>query len=220
MIDVVPTVLAAAGLPQPKTVNGVVQKPIEGVSMMNSFDDAQAKSARTTQYYEIYGNRGIYKDGWYASTLHKVSWEPKPRTTSYADDKWELCNLTEDYSCSTDVSAQHPDKLKELQAAFMDGGDQVQRAAARRSRPGAIQRHARRASRVHGRADVARALPGHDRDEGERLHRREEPELLDHRRARAAAVRASSSRRVARIRAGACTSRTGGPRLPTTSWAP
>ena len=119
MIDIAPTVLAAAGLPQPKTVNGVVQKPIEGVSMMNSFDDAQAKSARTTQYYEIYGNRGIYKDGWYASTLHKVSWEPKPRTTSYADDKWELCNMTEDYSCSTDVSAQHPDKLKELQAAFM-----------------------------------------------------------------------------------------------------
>ena len=80
MIDVAPTVLAAAGLPQPKTVNGVVQKPIEGVSMMNSFDDAQAKSAHTTQYYEIYGNRGIYKDGWYAATLHKVSWEPKPRT--------------------------------------------------------------------------------------------------------------------------------------------
>ena len=120
VIDVVPTVLAAAGLPQPKTVNGVVQKPIEGVSMMNSFDDAQAKSARTTQYYEIYGNRGIYKDGWYASTLHKVSWEAKPRTTSYADDKWELCNLTEDYSCSTDVSAQYPDKLKELQAAFTE----------------------------------------------------------------------------------------------------
>ncbi len=87
--------------------------------MMYSFDDARVKSARTTQYYEIYGNRGIYKDGWYATTLHKVSWEPKPRTASYADDKWELCNLTEDYSCSTDVSSQHPDKLKELQAAFM-----------------------------------------------------------------------------------------------------
>ena len=119
VIDVAPTVLAAAGLPQPKTVNGVVQKPIEGVSMMNSFDDAQAKSAHTTQYYEIYGNRGIYKDGWYAATLHKVAWEPKPRTTSYADDKWELCNTTEDFSCSTDVSAKYPDKLKEMQAAFM-----------------------------------------------------------------------------------------------------
>ena len=111
--------LAAAGLPQPKVVNGVVQKPIEGVSMMNSFDDAQAKSARTTQYYEIFGNRGIYKDGWFAATLHKVAWEAKPRSTSYADDKWELCNTAEDYSCSTDVSAQYPDKLKELQAAFM-----------------------------------------------------------------------------------------------------
>ena len=119
VIDIAPTVLAAAGLPQPKTVNGVVQKPIEGVSMMNSFDDAQAKSAHTTQYYEIFGNRGIYKDGWYAATLHKLAWEPKPRTTSYADDKWELCNTAEDFSCSTDVSAQHPEKLKELQAAFM-----------------------------------------------------------------------------------------------------
>ncbi len=119
MIDIAPTVLAAARLPQPRMVNGVVQKPIEGVSMMNSFDDAQAKSARTTQYYKIFGNRGIYKDGWYASTLHKVAWEAKPRT-SYADDKWEPCNTAEDYSCATDVSAQYPEKLKELQAAFME----------------------------------------------------------------------------------------------------
>jgi arylsulfatase len=120
LIDIAPTVLAAAGLPQPKTVNGVAQKPIEGVNMMYSFDNAQATSARTTQYYEIYGNRGIYKDGWYATTLHKVAWEAKPRTASYADDKWDLCNVADDYSCSSDVSAQHPDKLKELQAAFME----------------------------------------------------------------------------------------------------
>ena len=102
---------------------------------------------------------------------------------------------------------------------FHGGGGQVQRAAARRSRPGAIQRHARRASRLHGRPDVAGALSGHDRDEGERLHRREEPELLDHRRTRERAARASSSRRAARTPAGAFTSRTASPRLPTTSWA-
>ena len=119
LIDIVPTVLEAAGLPQPKTVNGVVQKPIEGVSMINSFDDAQAKSAHTIQYYEIYGNRGIYKDGWYAATLHKVAWEAKPRSSSYAEDKWELYNTAEDFSCATDLSAKHPDKLKEMQEAFM-----------------------------------------------------------------------------------------------------
>ena len=96
VIDIAPTVLEAAGLPQPKTVNGVAQKPIEGVSMLGKFNDAQAKSAHTVQYYEIYGNRGIYKDGWYAATLHKVSWEPKPRST-YADDKWELYNTAEDF---------------------------------------------------------------------------------------------------------------------------
>ena len=118
VIDVAPTVLEAAGLPQPKTVNGVAQKPIEGVSMVSSFTDAQAKSAHTTQYYEIYGNRGIYKDGWYAVTLHKVSWEPKPRT-AFADDKWELYNTADDFSCAKDLAAKEPAKLKELQEAFM-----------------------------------------------------------------------------------------------------
>jgi len=118
VIDIAPTVLEAAGLPQPKSVNGVIQKPIEGFSMVGEFNNPQAKSAHTTQYYEIYGNRGIYKDGWYATTLHKLSWEPKPRST-YANDKWELYNTLEDFSCSTDLSAKYPDKLKEMQAAFM-----------------------------------------------------------------------------------------------------
>lgn len=118
MIDIAPTVLEAAGLPQPKTVNGVVQKPIEGYSMLGEFTNPQVKSAHTTQYYEIYGNRGIYKDGWYAATLHKLSWEPKPRNT-YANDKWELYNTMEDFSCSNDLSSKYPEKLKEMQAAFM-----------------------------------------------------------------------------------------------------
>ena len=119
VIDIAPTVLAAAGIPEPKTVNGVVQKPLEGFSMLEEFTNPQAKSLHTTQYYEIYGNRGIYKDGWYAATTHKVAWEAKPRTTSYADDKWALYNTMEDFSCSTDVSAKFPEKLKEMQAAFM-----------------------------------------------------------------------------------------------------
>jgi arylsulfatase len=118
LIDIAPTILEAAGLPQPKTVNGVPQKPIEGVSMAGSFADARAKSPHTVQYYEILGNRGIYKDGWYAATLHKVAWEAEPRS-SFADDEWQLFNTAEDFSCAVDLAAKEPAKLKEMQELFL-----------------------------------------------------------------------------------------------------
>jgi arylsulfatase len=118
LIDVAPTVLDAAGLPRPKVVNGTPQKPIEGVSMVYSFTDGQAKSPHTVQYAEFQGNRGIYKDGWYALTLHRVPWDPQPRST-FDQDKWELYNTTEDFSCANDLGAANPDKLKEMQAAFL-----------------------------------------------------------------------------------------------------
>src|SRR5512136_2704463 len=79
VIDVAPTVLEAAGLPEPKIVNGTPQVPIEGVSMVYTFDDAKAESRHTTQYFEVFGNRAIYADGWFAGTIHKAPWEPKPR---------------------------------------------------------------------------------------------------------------------------------------------
>jgi arylsulfatase A-like enzyme len=118
LIDIAPTVLDAAGLPQPKVVNGTAQKPIEGVSMVYSFTDAQAKSPHAVQYTEFAGNRGIYKDGWYATTLHKAPWEAQPRAT-FDQDKWELYNTAEDFSCANDLAAQNSDKLKEMQAAFL-----------------------------------------------------------------------------------------------------
>jgi hypothetical protein len=118
LIDIAPTVLEAAGLPQPKIVNGTPQKPIEGVSLAYSFKDAQAKSPHTVQYAEFQGNRGIYKDGWYALTLHRVPWDTQPRS-AYDQDKWELYNTAEDFSCAVDVAAKYPDKLKEMQAAFL-----------------------------------------------------------------------------------------------------
>jgi arylsulfatase A-like enzyme len=118
LIDIAPTVLEAAGLPQPKVVNSTPQKPIEGVSMAYSFSDAQAKSPHTVQYAEFIGNRGIYKDGWYATALHKVAWEAQPRS-SLEEDKWELYNTAEDFSCAIDLAAKNPEKLKELQAAFL-----------------------------------------------------------------------------------------------------
>jgi arylsulfatase len=118
LIDIAPTVLEAAGLPEPKVVNGTPQMPIEGVSMVYSFTDAQAKSPHTVQYAEFMGNRGIYKDGWYATTLHKAPWDAQPRS-SFDQDRWELYNTAHDFSCANDVAAKHPDKLKELQEVFL-----------------------------------------------------------------------------------------------------
>jgi arylsulfatase A-like enzyme len=169
LIDIAPTVLEAAGLPQPKIVNGTQQKPIEGVSMTYSFSNAHAKSLHTVQYAEFQGNRGIYKDGWYALTLHRVPWESQPRST-FNQDKWELYNTADDFSCANDIATKNPDKLKEMQAAFSDRGGQIQRAAARRPRPGAFQSRYRRAPGPARGPHVARCVSRHDRDEGERLH--------------------------------------------------
>jgi arylsulfatase len=119
VIDVAPTVLEACGLPEPKSVNGTVQRPIEGVSMVYTFDDAKAKDRRTTQYFEIFCNRAVYHDGWVAATVHKAPWEGKPRVDSFDKDKWELYNVAEDFSEAHNIAAKHPDKLKELQAVFL-----------------------------------------------------------------------------------------------------
>jgi len=118
VVDLAPTVLEAAGIPEPKTVNGVAQTPMEGVSMVYSFADAKAAGRHKTQYFEIAGNRAIYSDGWVAATVHKAPWEMKPRHPLNAD-VWELYNVDEDFSEATDLSAQKPEKLKELQALFM-----------------------------------------------------------------------------------------------------
>jgi arylsulfatase A-like enzyme len=116
--DIAPTVLEAAGIPEPKTVNGVAQTPMEGVSMVYTFDDAKAAGRHTTQYFEIFGNRALYHEGWVAATIHKAPWEAAPRR-ALADDVWELYNVDEDFSEATDLAAGNPAKLKEMQALFM-----------------------------------------------------------------------------------------------------
>ena len=118
VIDIAPTILEAAHIPQPTEVNGVAQKPIEGISMMYSFDDAHAKERRGTQYFEMFGNRALYHDGWIAAVRHgRLPWE---NAGSYDFDKdvWELYNLDADFSESNDVAKQNPQKLKELQDMF------------------------------------------------------------------------------------------------------
>ncbi len=118
VIDVAPTVLEAASLPEPKSVNGIVQSPIEGVSMVYSFNKPEAKSTHKTQYFEIFGNRAIYHDGWFAGTVHRAPWEKTPRR-KLAEDIWELYDTTKDFSLVNDLAKTNPAKLKELQAIFM-----------------------------------------------------------------------------------------------------
>ena len=118
VIDIAPTILEAAGLPEPKNVDGIPQTPIEGVSMVYTFADAKAPSRHTTQYFEIFGNRAIYNDGWLAGTVHRAPWEFKPRTT-LENDKWELYDTRTDFSLANDLAAKNPEKLKEMQDLFI-----------------------------------------------------------------------------------------------------
>ena len=118
VIDIAPTILEAAGLPEPKAVNGITQAPIEGVSMLYTLDDAKAKDRHLTQYFEIFGNRGVYNEGWLAGTVHKAPWEPKPRAT-LENDKWELYDTRTDFSLNNDLASKNPEKLKEMQELFI-----------------------------------------------------------------------------------------------------
>ena len=118
VIDIAPTILQAAGLPEPKVVNGTPQIPIEGKSLVYTFDDVKARERHTTQYFEIAGNRAIYHDGWLARTIHKAPWEPKPRHP-LQDDAWELYDVRSDFSLSNDLAAKNPKKVAQMKAIFM-----------------------------------------------------------------------------------------------------
>ncbi len=119
VIDVAPTVLQAIGLPEPKSVNGVKQIPMAGTSLMYSFEDAKAKERRTTQYFEIAGNRAIYHEGWFARTIHKAPWEPKPRRTLQDNSAWQLYDVRSDFSLADDLATKNPKKLAEMQKIFL-----------------------------------------------------------------------------------------------------
>jgi arylsulfatase A-like enzyme len=118
IIDIAPTILEAAGIRAPRVVNGVTQKPIEGVSMVYTFDSAAAPDRRTVQYFELLGNRAIYKNGWVAATQHGIPWKTAGQDKGFDADVWELYDVTKDFSEATNLAAQNPVKLKELQAAF------------------------------------------------------------------------------------------------------
>jgi arylsulfatase len=118
VIDVAPTVLEAAGLPHPTTVDGIDQHPIEGVSMAYSFDHSEEADRHTTQYFEMFCNRGIYHEGWTAVTRHSTPWVMGPSLPPFDDDVWELYEPG-DWSQARDLAAEMPEKLAELQQLWL-----------------------------------------------------------------------------------------------------
>ena len=119
VIDLAPTILEAAQLPEPYMVNSVGQVPMQGVSMLYSFDDATAAERHETQYFEMFGNRGIYHKGWTAVTRHRTPWILTGTTPPFDDDVWELYDTNKDWSQARDLSKEMPDKLHELQRLWL-----------------------------------------------------------------------------------------------------
>ncbi|WP_231857046.1 MULTISPECIES: arylsulfatase [unclassified Synechococcus] len=119
--DVAPTILEAANLPMPKTINGVTQIPMQGTSLMYTFDAPDAKEKHDTQYFEIIGNRGIYHNGWMARTTVMYPWMAPERMNPVADDSgWQLYDTTKDFSLSNDLADQEPERLIAMKKKFME----------------------------------------------------------------------------------------------------
>ncbi|TWU30281.1 arylsulfatase [Bythopirellula polymerisocia] len=118
VIDIAPTILEAVGVEMPAQFNGVAQKPIEGVSMMYTFDDADAKDRRTLQYFEMLGNQGIYHDGWMASAIRGIPWYSEPEPGDLLNMPWELYHIDEDFTQANDLAKENPEKLAELVKFF------------------------------------------------------------------------------------------------------
>jgi len=118
VIDIAPTILEVAGLPEPTIVHGVQQHPMEGVSMAYSFDDGKVGDRHETQYFEMFVNRGVYHKGWTAVTRHSTPWDPTMKLPAYDDDVWELYG-PDDWSQARDLAAKNPEKLREMQRLFL-----------------------------------------------------------------------------------------------------
>ena len=169
--DIAPTVMEAAGLPFPTSVNGSVQKPFEGVSVIYAFDDADAADRHTTQYFEMFGNRAIYNDGWVAAAKHRTPWGGTPPPLS--EDQWQLYHVAEDFSQANDLAAANPEKLAELQDLFMEEAIKYDVLPLDDRTYERFQRRHRRQAGPDGRSHITHRLSGHAHD-GKRLHQCEE----------------------------------------------
>jgi arylsulfatase A-like enzyme len=118
VIDIAPTILEAAGLPEPKVVNGVPQVPMEGTSLAYTFNDKDAAERHTIQYFEMFGNRAIYDNGWFARAIHRAPWQTSGMGP-LEDDVWELYNVDEDFSLTNNLAEKYPEKLREMESLFM-----------------------------------------------------------------------------------------------------
>jgi arylsulfatase len=118
LIDIMPTVLDVAGIPAPKSVDGVTQKPLDGVSIASTFAQPKARPVRERQYFEIFTNRAIYDKGWIACAQHTLPWRQDLAPGHWDQDKWELYNIDKDFSEAKDLAAKYPKKLAELKKAF------------------------------------------------------------------------------------------------------
>lgn len=118
VIDIAPTILEAAGLPEPQVVNGTPQLPIEGTSLLYTFNDADAPERHTTQYFEMFGNRAIYRDGWFARTIHRAPWNTM-NVQPLSADVWDLYHVHEDFSLANNLASAMPEKVEEMKALFM-----------------------------------------------------------------------------------------------------
>jgi arylsulfatase A-like enzyme len=118
-IDVAPTILEVAGLPQPTIVNSVQQAPLEGFSMLYAFDDATAADRHETQYFEMFCNRGIYHKGWTAVTRHSTPWDVSKPPPAYDEDVWELYDTNKDWTQARNIAKDNPKKLHELQRLWL-----------------------------------------------------------------------------------------------------
>ncbi|MCZ7565822.1 MAG: sulfatase-like hydrolase/transferase [Burkholderiales bacterium] len=178
--DIAPTVLEAAKLPFPASVNGTAQKPFAGVSLAFTFDDAAAKERHTTQYFEIAGNRGIYHQGWFARTIHRAPWEQRPRAPL---DRGYLGALrhAQRLQPRDRPGGEASGEAEGAAGALHEGGGEVRRPADRRSQHRADGSGPRRAPGPDGRAHHAHALSGHDRHDGEHVPQ-PEGALQDHHR--------------------------------------
>jgi arylsulfatase A-like enzyme len=118
VIDIAPTILDAAGIAEPRSVNGTAQTPMQGKSFLSTLSDPNASEVRTSQYFEMFVNRGMYKDGWWAASLAFEPWDAVRGEFDPFKAKWELYNLDEDFSQAHDIAADNPEKLHELEALW------------------------------------------------------------------------------------------------------